>query len=416
MVLRESFPPGYVYRVSCRLEGSGVMQLPPGQGEKEGRTLKLTGASVIDYDERVLDSYRAGEVTKTLRVYREIDFNRKIGADVQRSTIRPQVRQMVLLRRGPVEIPFSLHGPMTWQELDLIRTDVFTPALLGMLPEKGVRVGDRWSATSAATRELTDMEKIDDGTIECRLEQTTQVVGRPHARIAFKGAVKGVDEDGPNRQELDGYLLFDLESKHISYLSFLAQKSLLDPDGTARGKIDGRFVLTRQAGVSVPELSESAVAGRRFEPNDDNTQLLYDNADLGIRLLYPRRWHVGKVQGRQIWIDEAAGNGLILTLETPEKTPTAAQLFAATRQDLPKQKMKILREEQPRRVPDSARELEHFSMLAEAGSKQYVMDFYVLRQAAGGAVLSARLSPRDQASLERQVGAIARSIVIEKVK
>src|SRR5207244_288303 len=125
----------------------------------------------------------------------------------------------IVLRLKHKEVPFSPDGPLTWGEIDLVRTDVFTPALAGMFPQGSARPGERWAATNAAIEELTDMERIDEGRIECRLEEITTLSGRRHARVSFAGTVRGVNEDGPNRQQLDGYFYFDLESDHLSYLS-----------------------------------------------------------------------------------------------------------------------------------------------------------------------------------------------------
>ena len=69
---------------------------------------------------------------------------------------------------------------------------LFTPALAGLLPDKAVRPGARWTATRSAVQELTDMERIEDGQVECRFEQTTTLSQRRHARIAFSGTVRGI--------------------------------------------------------------------------------------------------------------------------------------------------------------------------------------------------------------------------------
>src|SRR5207302_5852533 len=120
-----------------------------------------TGKSAIEYDERVLTADTDGQVQKTFRIYRRIDFQRKVGDRPQESTIRPSVRRLVVLRHENAEVPFSPDGPLTWGEIDLVRTDVFTPALLGLLSEKAVNLGDRWKASKAAIQELTDMERIE---------------------------------------------------------------------------------------------------------------------------------------------------------------------------------------------------------------------------------------------------------------
>src|SRR6185436_6755703 len=122
-------------------------------------------------------------------------------------------------------------GPLLWGEIELVRVDVFTPALADLLPDKAVRTGDRWTAATTAIEELTDLEKIEEGRIECRLDEVTTLAGRRHARVSLTGTVRGVNEDGPNKQTIDGYFFFDLESNHLSYLTFKGVHILLDKEG-----------------------------------------------------------------------------------------------------------------------------------------------------------------------------------------
>src|SRR5512145_3357315 len=77
--LREEFPAGYSYQVSMRVELSGSLTLP----DAKGGALKVSGASAIDYDERVLGVDPAGRVHKTIRLYRRIDFQRQVGDQQQ---------------------------------------------------------------------------------------------------------------------------------------------------------------------------------------------------------------------------------------------------------------------------------------------------------------------------------------------
>ena len=42
---------------------------------------------------------------------------------------------MVVIKAGERKAPFSPDGPLTWGEIDVVRTDVFNPALVpGLLP------------------------------------------------------------------------------------------------------------------------------------------------------------------------------------------------------------------------------------------------------------------------------------------
>jgi hypothetical protein len=410
--LRESFVPGYQYKVSSRVEISGSLTLPTDKDHPAPRTLRVQGTSAVEYFERVLALARDAQVEKTVRYYQRIDFERKVGEETQQSILRPEVRRLVMLRNNHKEVPFCPNAPMTWGEIDLIRTDVFTPALTGLLAAQAVRLGEGWQATTEAVLELTDLEKLEEGKISCKLESFTVFANRKHARVAFQGSVRGLGEDGPTRHEVDGHLLFDLESNHLSYLSMKGSQYLLDPTGKTVGKVEGTFVLTRQPLATCKELADDSLRGLALDPTEENTLLLYDNPDLGIRFLYPRRWRVAGVSGRQIGLDEARGSGLLITLESLPRLPTGGQFLNEARLWLGQQKATIVRAENPRAIAGTS--LEQFGFEADIARQRVWLDYYVTRQQAGGATVAARLLPADLNRLRDDVGRIARSIQISR--
>ena len=409
--LVESFRPGRVYRVSTRVDLAGSLTPPAEKGQPAPKPVGVKGDSAIDYDERLL-TVEQGQVRKTIRLYSRMDFQRTLGDRPQESSLRPAVRRLVVMRQFGTKAPFSPDGPLTWGEIDLARTDVFTPALSGMLPDHAVRVGDRWTVTPDAVRELTDMERIDEGKIECRLAEVARRDGRWQARVTFDGTVRGANEDGPNRQQLDGWLLFNLDSNYLSYLYLKGAHSLLGQDGKEMGRVEGRYVLSRQADVVSRDLSDEALKGVALAPNAENTLLLYDNADFGVRFLFPRRWHVAAVRGSQLALDGADGSGLLITLNAPERTPSGEQFLRESRGWLESKKVKVLRVEAVRPV-SGATGLEHFALETEAAAQKAIMDYYVVHQANGGAVLAARLLSTDP-EVRKEVEGIARGLTITK--
>src|SRR5581483_4999923 len=113
------------------------------------------------------------------------------------------------------------------------------------------------------------------------------------------------------------YFYFDVEGKFLSQVSLKGTQYMLDKNGQVVGKVDGSFDLARQPASST-ELSDGALAGLNLQPNDENTQLLFDSTDLGVKFLYPRRWRVSMAnpQGKQITLDEQRGSGLLITLDS----------------------------------------------------------------------------------------------------
>lgn len=414
--LAEQFPVGYQYHVSSRVELSGTMTLPPEKDKPAPRSLPIRGESAIEYDERVLALDNDSRVQKAVRVYRRLDLQRKIGDEQQENMLRPAVRRLVLQRRQSIETAFSPDGPLSWNEIEMVRTDVFTPALAGLLPSKPVRVGDRWAAEAGAVQELTDLERVDAGGIECKLEQVTAVGERRHARVAVVGTVRGINEDGPNLQQLEGYFFFDLEHNHLSYLYLKGVNSLLDKDGKEIGRLEGRFVLTRQANQRSKDLSDEALRGVAMEPGAENLLLLFDSPELGVRFLYPRRWRASALPNRQVALDTTDGSGLLLTLEDATRIPTAAQFLADSRTWLAQQKAKELRAVSPRRLQGAPLELEYFALEVEVAGQRTLMDYYLLRQQAGAATLAARLMSADREVVHTEVERIARSVTISPRK
>jgi hypothetical protein len=414
VVLREVAAPGAQYHITTRVDLSGTLKVPAPdskQGGEVSRPLAITGTSTIEYHERLLASADP-QVHKAIRIYRRIDLQRKLGNEPQESTLRHAVRRLVILRMKNAKVPFSPDGALTWGEIDLLRTDIFTASLTGLLPDRPVRPGDRWAAGGNAVQELTDLERIEEGSLECRFEEAASLAGRRHARVALSGTVRGINEDGPTRQQIDGQFWFDLESNHLSYLAFRGVHVLLDGAGKEAGRIEGRFVLTRQANQQSPDLSDAALRGLTLEPNADNTLLLYDNPDLGIRFHYPRRWRIGAATGRQLVLEEVNGNGLLLTVEPLTRVPTGAQFLAESREFLEKQKGKVLRVYPPHRVQAPPQELERFSLDVETEGQNATLTYWVIRQPLGGATIAARLKPADLTEMYRDLERIAGSVVI----
>ena len=186
---------------------------------------------------------------------------------------------------------------------------------------------------------------------------------------------------------------------------------MLDKEGKPLGSIEGVFVLTRQAPQQAPDLADEALRGAVLEPNVDNTQLLYENPDLGIRFLHSRRWHVAGLQATQIALDDANGNGLLVTVEPAARMPSAAQFLNETRTYLQQQKAKVLRVDPPQRWPAGRSDTERFAIQVEVGGQRAFMDYFVVQLASGGGVLvAARLSMNDLANLRSEVEKIIRSI------
>src|SRR5262249_22161277 len=161
-----------------------------------------------------------------------------------------------------------------------------------------------------------------------------------------------------------------------------------DKDGKTVGRIQGQFILTRQAHRQAREIDDESLRGVQLEPDPQNTRLLFDNPEMRIRFLYPRRWHVAAVHDNQIDLDERRGGGLRVTLEPLARVPTGQQFLSESQAFLQQQKIRVVRVESPREVSAGTGRLERFALEIETGGQRAWMEYYVVRQPPGGATMA----------------------------
>ena len=404
--MEERLIPGATYHVSCRVQITGKMTLP-------GKTLDIDGKSHIEYDERVLRVNDAGAVDKTLRLFSSLAFERKIGDDVQKNSLRPAVHRLVIVRQGNIEAPFSPDGLLKLGEIDLIRTDVFTPALSGMLPKDAVAPGDSWKGTEAATRELTDLVQITGGELTCRFVKADAV----QAKIAFEGIISGVGENGPTKHELDGFCYFDLKANALSYVSLKGTEHLLDEKGEAKGRVTGTFVLTREMKTAPAGIADTT--NLTLDPDEDNTRLLFEDEELGLRFAHSRKWKP-RVDGSQVRLDDLRGNGVVITLDPVARVPTLQQFQNEVRTGIERRKGTVTFVSPMNAVQRQPTAVESLSIEAdipgEKGSQRGILLVAVIRDEAFGATLAATLVTNDRATLAREMERLAASVRASKGK
>lgn len=403
--MTEAFPPGMVHRVQATVKLTGRLTLPADKDKKAG-SLEVHGHSDIAYDERLLPPTADG-AGRSIRVYSKMAFRRSLGGQQQHADLRPAARRMVLLRRDYREVPFSPDGPLTFAEIDMVRTDVFVPALAGMLPGKPVRVGDRWTTAKPAVLELTDFETLDEGGLDCRLAEMTDYAGRRVARVIVTGTVRGLSQDGPARHKIEAVYDFEPATRRLAGMSLKGTRELLDADNQVRGRVEGtyafsRTVLPRGEGL----LADAAVAAVPLEPTPETTRLVYASDEPAVRFEYPRRWRLASVRGRQITLDERGGSGILLTVDAASRLPTAAEYLRETREFWAKQQAVL----GPYAGPTSANGVERFAVTAEVKGEPLRMEYFVVRQTGGGALVAARLRSADAALLRPEVEAVVRSL------
>ncbi len=411
--LAEKFDDQAPYRVELKTTLAGKLSVPAAEKDKPAEEVAVVGGSRFVYDERPLPL--DDKSARAIRAYRTVEVNRTVGDREQKADIRDAVRRMVVLRseKGK-KAPFSPDGPLTLNEIDVVRNDIFPAVLVpGLLPTNAVKPGDKWAAAAAAVTDLTDLDSIDEGGLTVEFVSVVKIDNRRHAKLSVAGTVRGQNDDGPTRQKLDGTAYFDLEAERLSYLKLSGTHELIGKDGKVVGRLDGTFVMTRQASPKFADLTADALKGLELTPTADNSLLLYTNADLGVKFLYPRRWRLGLVRGRQIALEEPAGGGILLTVEPIARLPTADQYLKEVRASFAKEKTAATLTDGPKRVADAPVRVDRFGFDAEVNKAAVRLEYGLAATADGGVLLAAKLPAGDKA-LRADVERVLKGLTVTK--
>ncbi|QVL33406.1 hypothetical protein KIH39_05695 [Telmatocola sphagniphila] len=407
-LLKESFEVGTAYRVATRSQLSGSITIPVGEG-KPAKTVPIRGLCTTNYSEEILPDDKKIAERRTLRIYETIDF-RKAVADVDQSMrLRPAIKQMVFLEKEGKRLPFSPAAPLTWNEIEFLRTETFVPALMGLLPGKEVKVLDTWKLPSETARDLTDLEKVEDNNLIGRFVQVTTLNGRQVGELSLSGSARGVNEDGPTKHTLKGSVFFDLQSKVITYVSILGEQHLFDSKGEINGKLEGRFVLTREPREAFSLRKIAAVSASDILPNESNTRLLYEIPELGFSFQYPRRWHINQTRGRQITVDEPGGSGVLFTIDPMAKLPSAER-YQKEVSDFFRDRKVPIRVVNPIHKFTEFANAARFTLEVQESNARPTLDYYVIAGRSYGATVAGRIVGADSDALRKDVETMVRTI------
>lgn len=411
LVLRESLQEGVAYRVETTVRLQGRLSVP-GSKAGEQREAVLRGEGRMAYTERILTPWAKEGGIRTVRKYHEVMMRRTADDNVQEATIRPGVRRLVMLAQQGQRAPFSPDGPLTWNELDLVRTDPFLPAVLpGLLSSQPVSPGDSWKATTLAVRELTDLDTITAGELRVELIGPAQVQGKPLWRLRLSGEVRGNNADGRHVHRLEGTIYYDAGWPGVVYLSLKGTHQLLDEKGQAAGSIEGYFTLARNPVRELPaELSDASLAQHMLAPTAENTLLLFEDATMGLRFCYPRGWRVGMVRGRQVTLDHAHGAGILFTLEKANQVPSVEAYFKEVAAFLEQRQARWQKVHGPQAVQGESGMFGRFGVQAHFGQVEERLEYAVYRQAERGVTAAARLPAAQAEQLLPEVERVFQSV------
>ena len=314
ITLREARRNGTSTRVQTELKAKGLYRpgLPPGDAAALGKMPKPLQVEIetrFVFNERLVannqrgtsgsvsfdplnGAEQLGEGGVQRAVRHVIQAASAINGEVRLTSalIRPEVRLLVAERRngdGSVVV-VSPTGPLTWYELELLQ-GLGDPLVLGdLLPDRPVRVGDRWRVRDAGAQALSEYDSLTAN----KLEATLESADAPKARIRLKGQIQGSARGGVGNMSCEGFLTFDLNAALVDHLDLNRVESRQAGPVEAGLDIKSTLTVTRQPAEAPPELSDRALAGISFEVTPERELLRLNTPSGKATLLHDRHWHM----------------------------------------------------------------------------------------------------------------------------
>ncbi len=284
--LQESPATSPVFRVSAEVDVRGKLKTT---ADKEKiLDLDLAVDAVFDYRERRLPG--AGRDALTLRSLREyIQAQANINVDKNRSfSALPKANVLIVAHGNREGITFyQTAAPMTRSELELLQMPGDGLAVLGLLPQTKVEVGQKWTAESWAVQMLTGTEALLKSSVSCELESVKNLL----ARVKFDGSVEGAIQGATTEINLTGHYVFDLKKNYLRSVE-LRQTEKRGVGAVSPGMdVVASMKLSRSPDITEGQLKADALEQIPLEPTPEQLEL-----DLKLpwnaAISHSRDWHI----------------------------------------------------------------------------------------------------------------------------
>ena len=292
-------------RVLVELKADG--EFLPGPATK-GKSAPFKVEARLDYHERVLKRDDDGRPRRVAR--RLIEAVAAVGDARGLVKVRPVVALLIADRRESGTVVLSPSGPLTRAELDLVQSPGEPLALPGLLPEKPVRVGDRWKASDEVARNLSDYDLLTSNGLEAKLES----LDADSAKIKLGGEVKGSARGGEGAIRFAGSLTFDRRAKRISRVSLTRDETRKEGPVESALKARSTVLVEREAAETPAALSDEVLATLPQEIDPRREWLLLSPAGARYSLEHARDWHLKREEARQVVLARLGKGGAVAYL------------------------------------------------------------------------------------------------------
>jgi hypothetical protein len=367
---------GDQYRIVNSSRFKGWTEIPPAAADKEPIRSEFAGASKVVFRERQLPPAPKDPASRLFRVYDAVEYNRSVGEKEEKARLRQQVRRVLLDPLAQGFVIYSPDGPMRLAELSMLSDHSHLPQLETFLPEKDLKVGDTWPADNSALCELTGLDSIESGTVECKFEGEVTIQDVPFVQISASGNFVGLTGSQKSRCQLRAGIYLDPKTARFVSMRAVGKQETLGPNDKPAGEVQVDFQVLVEPSQDDAELADAAVDQLPAVSTPELLRLVFEIPERGFRLTHSRQWILQRVDADRFFF--AGPNvSFVVTLEPDGKLPSP-QAY----QDQVVSYMKEQKIETKETKPIESKEIEggamgHFQFEATIKERVSLLDYWV---------------------------------------
>ena len=284
------------YRVTNQSEFSGWGDTPAPDGKKTVRN-EFSGKSKVVYRERLLPGKGVEGLPRFFRIYDSIDYDRTMGGHTEKMGLRPDLRRVLFDPSPNGYVVYSPDIKLQYPDLAMIDEHVHLLDLLRFVPKQDLKVGDAWDADPVALAELTGVNRIESGTVRCKVEGSIKIKDRDFTQISGVGNFMGMNGPIPSRNNLRVGIYIDPKTGWFSRMRAVGTQETIGPDDQVVGLVNVDYQVLLEPLPEVAELNDDAVAKLPPEPTPALLSLLFESPIHGLRFEQSRGWVLQRVEG-----------------------------------------------------------------------------------------------------------------------
>jgi hypothetical protein len=253
---------------------------------KSVRQLPMAAKAELRFSEKFLPS-RADAGVRTIRHYSAADAKIRIQESDIEQTLRPERRLIATAATDTANL-YSISGPLTREELELIDTVGSSTALDLLLPRASIEMEGTWKLADSTIARLLCLEAVGHQDVVATLKKVEDGLAMIELAGKVSGAVGGVSTE----LELEGKVNFHLEAKCVTWLAL--QYDEKRDIGHAQPGYDATIRVRVQAEPiqSSPELTDPSLPGLLAKDQAGQSLLEFKAEKAGVAFLHDRRWSV----------------------------------------------------------------------------------------------------------------------------